>query len=48
MQKVRCEDAARRPVPFPASWRTAIKVVTAIDRMRRDAIVEDSRLIENP
>ena len=48
MQKMACKDAARRPVPFPKSWKTAIKVVTTIDRMRRDAIVEASRLIENP
>ena len=48
MQKMTCEHAARRPAPFPKSWKTAIKVVTTIDRMRRDAIVEASRLIENP
>ena len=48
MQKLTCKNAGRRLVPFPKSWKTAIKVVTTIDRMRRDAIVEASRLIENP
>ena len=44
-QKMRCDNAIKS-VPFPQPWRTAIRVVTRIDRMRRDAIVEASRLIE--
>ena len=45
-QKMRC-DSAIKSVPFPQPWKTTIKVVTRIDRMRRDAIVEASRLIES-
>ena len=45
---MRCNNAVSRSVPLPLSWRTAIKVVAAVDRMRREAIAEASRQIENP
>ena len=48
IQQIRCDNAVNRSVPFPLSWRTAIKVVAAVDRMRRDAIAEASQRIENP
>ena len=46
-QHLRCDNALQRFVPFPQTWRTAIKVAATVDMKRRKAIAETSRLIEN-
>ena len=45
-QHLRCDNALQQFVPFPQTWRTAIKVAATVDMERRKAIAETSRLIK--
>ena len=47
IHSMRCDNAINQSAPFPASWKTAIKVVVAVDKMRRDAIAKAAKVIEN-
>ena len=47
-QYLQCDKAVRQAVPFPHTWRTAIRVAATVDRKRRNAIAETSKVIGNP